>query len=156
MLEFLNNFFSLYALLFKLVTEFYGSSYFPDHFEGLEKHTNDLLNIEKRKEKLLETASQKFNKNISSLEGLGEFINKSKDQLESRNSKLEDHELVNISKKFDQLLFGSAKLVESKKELDVSGSHVIRIGNILWTVTTSIFVIGKLNFFIFVNNLNLK
>ena len=128
---------------FQLVTEFYGSSYFPDHFLGLEKHNNESLTIETGKQKLFEAASQKFNNNISSFDKLEELINKSKGHLESRNYKLEDHELLDISKTYDLILANNAKLDENKIQLEESKIKVTNVGNLLWTITTSIFVIGK-------------
>ena len=128
------------------MTEFYNINYYPDHYEELQKHNSELQNIESRKIGLFQIVHQKLNKNYSSLESLAEFINKTREHLQSKNLRIEDHIIANVSNTYDELLSNKARLSEGRKELDDMAVKVNNFGDLLWTLTTAIFVIGTLKF----------
>ena len=120
---------------------FYSGRYFNDYYVGLDHFENQTLGYESSKAKIIDSVNKIENKNYTTLDEVRDLINETK---VASGDDFENHRLFIVSSKYDQLIInGTNALKVGKARLEKAEIDVKFYGNLLWTVTTSVFVVGK-------------
>jgi hypothetical protein len=123
---------------FKLVIKFYSERYFQRYHKGLADFENGSERFEMGQKMLVGEVNKQMNTSFN----LANFTDYLSDLKTKYGAKFNETPFYNTSLKVDGLKIASLKLSGSKVLLDEGGIEVKKYETLLWTATTSIFVVG--------------
>ena len=112
------------------MTQFYADRYFAEYYKNVSQFTAVSSSVNTSKDSLLKSYYEKSNANLT----WKEFSN------QINNTIITDEQTI---EEYNNITSRENKLEEFEKGLNYSAIQVEKVKTLLWTLTTSMFVVGK-------------